>query len=225
TIVLAAFFLHDEPITINRLVGLGVGFIGVLVLTSKDLAGGVSGDSLLGQLALIGSSLAYAFGAVYARRSTRGLEPMIPAFFQVAFAFVISTALALVVDRPWTIDLQPRAAFAVAWLGIFGSGFAYLFFYRLIRNWGSTRTTLVAYLLPVVGIIAGFAVLNETVDARLLLGTAFIVGGVALVNSRYGARRLYGRATVSQALDPPGSPSSPEPYPPGSPSAPEPDRS
>lgn len=198
TIVFAAFFLHDEPITVNRLVGLLVGFLGVVVLTSGSLTANVSGESLLGQLALIGSALSYGAGAVYARRASRGLNPMIPAFFQVSIAFVIATTLAIAVDHPWTITLRSDAIFAVGWLGIFGSGFAYLFFYRLIRAWGSTRTSLVAYILPVVGIVAGFLVLGEAIDARLLLGTVLIVGGVALVNSRLGARRLFGRAAPAE---------------------------
>ena len=50
-----------------------------------------------------------------------------------------------------------------------------------------------AYLLPVVGIVLGFLVLNETIDGRVLAGTVLIVGGVALVNSKFGQRRLFGR--------------------------------
>ena len=53
-----------------------------------------------------------------------------------------------------------------------------------------------AYLLPVVGIIAGAIVFNETVDGRVAAGTALVIGGVALVNSRYGQRRLFGRASA-----------------------------
>ena len=59
-------------------------------------------------------------------------------------------------------------------------------------HWGSTRSSLVAYLLPVVGIVLGAFVLGETRRARVLLGTALVVGGVALVNSRLGQRRLFG---------------------------------
>jgi drug/metabolite transporter (DMT)-like permease len=61
---------------------------------------------------------------------------------------------------------------------------------------GATRTSLVAYLLPVVGIISGALVLDEKVDARVILGTALVIGGVALVNSRFGERRLFGRANA-----------------------------
>jgi drug/metabolite transporter (DMT)-like permease len=198
TIVLAALVLHDEPITVNRLVGLAIGFGGVVVLTSRSLGGGAGAD-LPGELAMVGSSFAYASGNVYARRTVRELRPMVPAFFQVAIAFAVTAVLALATERPFEIAPRPDAIFAVAWLGLLGSGFAYLVFYRLLRDWGSTRTSLVAYLLPVVGIALGFVVLDETVDARILLGTALVIGGIALVNSRFGARRLFGRAVPDPA--------------------------
>ncbi len=192
TIVLAALVLHDEPITVNRLVGLLVGFAGVVILTSRSL-GPASGGSPLGELAIVGASISYACGNVYARRMVHGLRPMVPAFFQVSIAFLVTAALALLTEEPFGLDLRPDALFAVGWLGVFGSGFAYLVFFRLLRSWGSTRTSLVAYVLPVVGIVLGVVVLGETIDARILAGTALIVGGVALVNSRFGTRRLYGR--------------------------------
>ena len=65
------------------------------------------------------------------------------------------------------------------------------FVFRLFAHWGATRTTLVAYLLPVVGIVLGYLVLAEPVDARLILGTALVIAGVALVNGRWGRRRLF----------------------------------
>jgi drug/metabolite transporter (DMT)-like permease len=191
-IVIAALFLHDEPITVNRLVGLGVGYTGVIVLVARSL--GTGGDSALGgELALIGSTASYGVGAVYARRNVRGLRPMIPALFQVGFAFVITAAIALLAERPFEVEWTGRAAFAIAWLGLLGSGLAYLCFFRLLQSWGATRTSLVAYLLPIVGIVAGALVLDEVIDLGVVAGTALVIGGVALVNSRYGQRRLFGR--------------------------------
>lgn len=192
-IVLAALVLHDEPLTVNRLAGLVVGYLGVIVLVSHNLFESTSQSSLEGELALIGSTICYGAGAVYARHNMRGIAPMIPALFQVAFAFVITAAIALVTEDPLGVSWTPSAVLAVAWLGILGSGLAYLANFRLLSRIGATRTSLVAYLLPIVGIVAGALVFQEQVDARVLAGTALILGGVALVNSRYGQRRLFGR--------------------------------
>jgi len=203
-IVLAPLFLPDETVTLNRIVGLALGFAGVVVLFAPDLVNLGDGD-LAGELALLGSSLSYAIGNVYAKRNVRGLRPMIPALFQVGFAFVIVSALALVVEQPVGRVAPPAEAwFAIVWLGILGSGFAYLCYFRLLRDWGATRVSLVAYTLPVVGIVMG-TFIGEAITPPRIAGTILIIAGVALVNSRYGRRVLFARAPL------PSVPSAPPP--------------
>jgi drug/metabolite transporter (DMT)-like permease len=196
-IVLSSLFLPDEPIRLNGLIGLLVGFVGVVIVTSPGLTGEKS--SLAGELALLGAAFSYAAGAVYSRRNVRGLPPMIPAVFQVTFAATIVTTLALLVEHPWTATPDTQAIFSILWLGTLGSGVAYLLVFRLFAHWGATRTTLVAYLLPVVGIVLGYLVLAEPIDGRLIFGTALIIAGVFLVNSRFGRRRVFGRVPPIEA--------------------------
>ena len=202
-IVIAAVFLRDEPISINRLAGLLLGFLGVAILVGFDPADLVGGD-LAAKLALIGSSLSYAIGGVYARRMVHGLRPMIPAVFQVGFALVMVGVLALIFERPLNVPLRPDAILAVIWLGLLGSGAAYLVFFRLLGRWGATRTSMVAYLLPVFGIVLGAVVLSEEIDAGLLVGTALVIAGIALVNARWGSRPLFGQRARDAAAKPQG---------------------
>lgn len=189
--VLAPLFIHDEPMRLGGIVGLVVGFVGVVVLTSRGLGG--TGYDIVSDLALVGSSLSYAAGAVYTRRNVRGLQPMIPAAFQVSFALIITGAIAVLFEHPWDARPDLAAVGAIVWLGLLGSGLAYLAFFRLLGRWGATRTAAVAYLLPVVGIVLGFLVLGEPIDGRIVLGTLLIIGGVALVNSRFGRHLVFGR--------------------------------
>ena len=142
----------------------------------------------------MGSSISYAAGAVYSRRNVRGLDPLIPATLQVTFAAVVTVVIALLLEHPWDVRPQPQGILAIVWLGLLGSGLAYLAFFHLLGRWGATRTALVAYVLPVVGIALGFFVLQEPIDTRMIIGTALIIGGVALVNSRYGRRLLFARS-------------------------------
>jgi drug/metabolite transporter (DMT)-like permease len=193
-IVLSALFLPDEPMRVNGLIGLVVGFIGVVIITSRGLTGGAS--SVAGEIALLGAALSYAAGAVYSRRNVRGLAPMVPAVFQVTFAMLITATIALLFEHPWTATPDLQAVAAILWLGLLGSGVAYLFVFRLFAHWGATRTTLVAYLLPVVGIVLGYVFLQEPIDARIIFGTALVIAGIGLVNSRFGRRRVFGRAPI-----------------------------
>ncbi len=190
-IVLSAMFLRDEPMRVNGVAGLLIGFVGVVIITSRGLDG-TDDSPLIGKLALLGATFSYAAGAVYSRRNVRKLPTIIPAVFQVTFAAAITSVLALVLEQPWNARPDLQAIFAILWLGILGSGLAYLFVFRLFARWGATRTTLVAYLLPVVGITLGFIFLQEPVDARLIIGTGLIIAGVALVNGRWGRRRVFG---------------------------------
>ena len=195
TILIAAVMLRDDPITMNRVIGLVIGFVGVGLLVAPSLGGPEAGDdlSLAGQIAITLSSVSYALGAVYARRFVQGLPPVVIALGMVTVGFLVSAPLAFLLERPFSSGIRPEALFGVAWLGILGSGVALLIFYRLIANWGPTRTHLVNYLIPPIGVALGVLVLGESLDPSLLLGTALIIGGVSLVNARQGIAERVGR--------------------------------
>ncbi len=191
-IVIAAIFLKGETITVNRLAGLAVGFVGVAMIVGLDITD-LSSSSAVGELALLGSTLSYACGAVYARAHVHGLRPMIPALFQVFFGLVVTSVLAFTFEHPLAAVPAPEAIFAVVWLGLLGSGLAYLAFFRTLQRWGATRTSLVAYLLPVYGIALGTLVRSEPISWTTLAGTGLIIAGIALVNARVGNRPLFAR--------------------------------
>ena len=187
TLVLAASFVHDEHITRDRVAGMAIGFLGILVLSAPNLAevGTAAGaQRLLGELGVVLASLAYGTGNTYARRALRETRPLVLATGQVGWALAMVVALAFLVDGGITLPSVPEAWFAVGWLGSVGTGFAYVIFFRLLTGWGPTRASLVAYLLPVVAVVLGVVVLGETVDATFLAGAALIVAGIWVVNRR-----------------------------------------
>lgn len=144
----------------------------------------VAGSSLAAVVALIGSTFSYAAGGVYARRFLRDVTPITTATFELVFAFAIVAALAIVFESPIHLPANPAVLLAPIWLGVVGSGIAFMLFFRLLREWGATRASMVAYLIPVFGLALGAAVLGERIDARLIAGTSLVVAGIAIVNAR-----------------------------------------
>jgi drug/metabolite transporter (DMT)-like permease len=128
------------------------------------------------------------------------VPPLTNAFLEVGFAALITLVLALAVDDPFATRIEASTVLSVAWLGLIGSGLAFLAFFYLLGRWGATRTSLVAYVMPVVGVVLGVIVLRETVSLPVLVGMALIIAGVALANSQFGQRRLLGRG--APAADP-----------------------
>ncbi len=196
-IVIAAAVLPDEPFTTPRVVGLLVGFVGVAILVGFD-PGVLAGTSVLPALALLGSTTSYAAGGVYARRYLQGVKPMITAFFEVGFALVMAAILATLLDGGIRLPSQTDAIFAVIWLGLLGSGLAFLIFFRLLGRWGATRTSLVAYVMPAVGLVLGALVLHEAIDLRIVLGTALVIAGIGFVNLNWGSLRSRGVMPVEE---------------------------
>ena len=137
-IPIGAIFLRDEPLTVGRVAGVLLGFVGVALLVGFDPAA-AAGVDLFGALAVIAATISYAAGAVYARRNVRGLRPMIPALFQVGFGLLITSVLAFALERPFELTLEPQAFLAVVWLGLLGSGVAYLVFFGLLGRRGAAR--------------------------------------------------------------------------------------
>lgn len=89
-----------------------------------------------------------------------------------------------VAESPFTLPKLPLTWLAILWLGLVGSCFAYLLYYYLIHSVGPTRTTLVTYVFPLVGVALGVIFLDELLDWHLLVGGSMVVGSIAVVNLR-----------------------------------------
>jgi drug/metabolite transporter (DMT)-like permease len=87
-----------------------------------------------------------------------------------------------VVERPVRLPHLPISWFGLLWLGLLGSCLAFILYFSLIHSIGPTRTSMVTYILPLVGVILGTIFLGERLHWTALLGGALILSGIAVVN-------------------------------------------
>jgi drug/metabolite transporter (DMT)-like permease len=199
--LIAGAVLQDEPITVPRLGGVAVGFGGVLVLLSRDLShGGIQWSTLGAQGAIVLASAFYAISAVFARKTLRGAPSMTIALLALSIAAAEILVLSLIFSPPPLASLHPKSLLAVVWLGLLGSSFAYLLYYFILENWGASRTTLITYVLPVVGLALGAVVLHESLDWRTAAGSVLVIAGIALASV---ARRRPSRGAALQTVPTP----------------------
>jgi drug/metabolite transporter (DMT)-like permease len=181
TIVIAHFWLHDDKMTVQKVLGLLVGFAGVIVLLSEDLSAGAH-NSAIGQAAVILASLFYAGSAVAARKFTQHVEGVARAAMPLITSAILMWIVAPLMEKPFLVPTLPITWIAALWLGILGSGLAMIMYYYLIHEIGPTRTSLVTYLFPLGGVLLGVIFLGEHLSWQLLAGSMLIVSSLAVVN-------------------------------------------
>jgi drug/metabolite transporter (DMT)-like permease len=183
TLVIAHFWLHDDRMTVPKVIGLAIGFAGVVVLLSEDLTGSAHA-SVLGQAAVILAAVFYAGSAVFARRTTQHVAGLARGSAPTITAAIFIWLIAPLLERPFKIPALPITWIAVLWLGVFGTGLAIIMFYYLLHEIGPTRASLVTYIFPLGGVLLGVIVLDEHLSWQLLTGSALIISSIVVVNWR-----------------------------------------
>lgn len=188
TALLAHFLFAEERLDRRRLAGIGLGMVGVALLIGPRLTQG--GGTALGVLAMVGVTLAYSAGNLYARAVPAASgDPARLALGQQAVSGVIALALTLVLSGPSAfVPMRDHVPTLLA-LGLLTTAIPMALFMRLIRAAGPTRAAMTGYLVPMVATAMGVIVLNETLELRQVVGGGIILAGVFLVT---GARRRVG---------------------------------
>lgn len=181
-----------QRLAARRLVGIAVGFAGVLVLAWPKLA--VGGDRLA-LIAALSATLLYAVSAHYTRRYLTGVPPLAVATgSQIAATLLI---LPLAVAQWPATPPSARAWACAAALGVGCTAVAYVLYFRLIARVGAVTAMAVTYLIPVFGISWGALVLGERLPASAFGGAVLVLAGVALTTTAGSARLRAGAGPAS----------------------------
>src|SRR5688572_10478368 len=174
--LLASWFAQHERVTGSRALGMAIGIVGVGVLVGVDPQGGWSGA--VGTLAVILASISYAAGSLYSQHKLGGSSGLL-----------VSTASAFwgtLVILPFGIAQGPtelpsgQAVAAVGMLGLLGTAVGLLMYLNMLEKFGSSRASLVVYLLPLIALFYGSVFLDEPLRLTAIGGLALILAGVAL---------------------------------------------
>jgi drug/metabolite transporter (DMT)-like permease len=185
--LLAIRFRPSERITGMRLFGVLLGLVGVGVLTGLNPEGGWW--AVAGTLAVVLASLSYAVANLYAPARFGRTEPIVVAATTTFWGMVLLIPVSLF-QLP---EHMPgwKALASVAALGLIGTAFATLILYRMLNTYGSSRTSLVTYLLPPMALFYGVTILDEQIHLNSALGLVLILAGVALGSAPHKLARAH----------------------------------
>ncbi|WTS69115.1 DMT family transporter [Streptomyces sp. NBC_00105] len=178
---------EDRP-TRRRFAGLGLGFLGVLIVLGAWQ--GFAGVDARGTALALLASLCYPIGWIYVRRTLSG-APGSPVALTGGQLMVSTLQLSLVsvlfTAAPTSFPLWPTLS--VIALGALGTGMALQMQYGLVTEVGPTTAQMVTYFIPVIATAAGVLVLGEQLHWNTPVGAAIVLAGAALSQTRPGARK------------------------------------
>jgi len=183
TIMISPFFVKDDRFTLKKAVGLLTGFIGVVILMLPNLGASWS-NHLAAQGAVLLAALCYGSATVFARKMATGLPPQTQAFLQFVMATTMMWAFTLGIERPLQFPRLPITWIALLWLGLLGSGLAYIIYFDLLPRIGPTRMSMVTYIMPLVAVLLGMIFLGERFHWGAIFGALLILSGISIVNLR-----------------------------------------
>jgi drug/metabolite transporter (DMT)-like permease len=179
-IAFAAF--REVRVTGVRLLGVGVGFVGVALLVGAQPEGKV-----LGAVAVVGMAFCYGIGGLLTGRYLTRVRPIVVALASTSIATLVALPLGAA-EAPGHMPGWKTIGSVVA-LGIPGTALAYLLFFALISGAGAAYTSLVTYLIPPIALAYGGIFLDERFGAAAIGGLALILAGVALGSGTVRVRR------------------------------------
>jgi drug/metabolite transporter (DMT)-like permease len=184
TMLLAHFLLSGERLDARRIVGVLLGFAGVVVLFS-DKVGAGSGE-VIGLVACTLAALSYGFSNIFGRRFIRpGANPIALATGQLTLAACIMVPVALYFDRPFSQPLPGHdALIALVLLALVSTAAAYILFFRILTRAGATNVSLVTLLVPCSAILFGSLILGERLGFREVAGFVTIALGLLVIDGR-----------------------------------------
>jgi drug/metabolite transporter (DMT)-like permease len=178
------FFAREDRLTAAKVIGLVLGFAGVVVLMGPEALAGLGGPELLGQLAAAGGAVAYAVNAVLARRGAE-IPPLESAAGWTLWGAVFATPFAV---TTWTGAPQPLAWAMIVVLALGATGVASIAYFMLLRSAGPTFVTQTNYLLPLCAVALGAVLFGERLDWNA--AAALLLIGLGLITTQDGWRRL-----------------------------------
>lgn len=182
TVIAAHLLTADERITPAKLLGLFLGFSGVVLMLWSATATG----ELWAKAACLLAAVSYALAAIWGRRFRRlGVAPLGTAFGQVAASALMLAPVWLLVDRPWTMEApELRVVGAVVGIAALSTALAYVIYFRLLASAGATNLALVTFLIPVSATFLGVLLLGERLLVPHLAGFGLVTLGLLAINGR-----------------------------------------
>jgi len=182
TVLLAHVFTSDERLTLRKLFGVLIGFLGVYIMMQPELKDGFSWRGL-SQVAVIGAAVCYGLAGIFGKRLKK-TSPVVNSAGMLICSSLMMFPFALIIDSPWSLSPSLEAVAAVFGIALISTALAYLLYFRILAAAGATNVLLVTFLIPISALLLGVGVLGEVIKVFEYVGMVCIFLGLIVIDGR-----------------------------------------
>ena len=176
--ILAHFFTKNEKINIFKVIGVLIGFSGILFLFLDKI---IINDSnyIFALITILGSTFYSIGGILTIRIKNKGNENVTTS--TTIWSLIFLFPMAIILEKPWLADPSFESTLSLLYLGIVATGLAWLIRFRILSVNGLVFQTQVAYLIPIFGVFFGYFLMDEVITWRVLISLSIIIFGIYIV--------------------------------------------
>ncbi len=176
--ILAHIFIKNEKINLIKVVGVLIGFSGIIFLFSDNIL--INKSNFISALLILIGSTFYVIGGLLTIKISNKKNENVTASILI-WATIFLVPITAYVEQPWNLNPRIDSIISVIYLGIFATGFAWLLRFKILKNNGLVFQSQVAYLIPIFGIILGYIFLKEVITPKVILAVIAVIVGIYLV--------------------------------------------
>ncbi|NCS88581.1 MAG: EamA family transporter [Ignavibacteria bacterium] len=181
-------FIPDEHIGFYKVTGILFGFIGILIIFADDIGGDIS-LYLLGMFGVVASGIMQAAMAVVIKKHGHHLNSLSMNLIPMLMGAVVMLLFGLIYEDFLALRFDFTAVWTVVYLGFFGSVVTFTSYYWLMKRINIVILALMAFITPIVALIAGWLFYNEQLSLYDFIGCLFVLAGIFIANIK-GIKRL-----------------------------------
>lgn len=178
----ATFLFRSEKFYWNKFVGLLLALAGIaVVFLDQLLSTHFEHKVIWGIAAIILGAAGGAMSGVLVKKYLGSIDPVSLSFHQMLQGVIFLYFFSFILENWRHLQVTPRVAVAVCYLGAMGSALAFALYYRLMQQWSAITLSLIIYITPLVALIVDYLVFGEVIHIQAAVGMLIIFSGIAFV--------------------------------------------
>ena len=187
--ILAHIYTDKEKINFYKIIGILLGFSGIVYLFSDNLL--ITKDNFFSALMILLGSTFYVIGGVLTLRISHKKNENVTASILI-WGTIIILPISIIFEQPWNFTPRLDSTLSLIYLGIFPTGIAWLLRFMILKNNGVVFQSQVAFLIPIFGVILGYIFLQEIITSKVMLSLVAVVLGIYFVKKSTTSKNFWG---------------------------------